>query len=192
MLKIKDLIKNVTIEELAHSASHIVRFRGRYRWASLAEHLCLCYDLAKEIFPIENKDYNSQEHLRFIFSHDFCELVCMADIVKPVKPAVFIAYDEKIKNLSSFEHDLNKAIYIKIFGQPQTWAWSYKSIDNLALYLEIDYHNNDNLREKYKEEVEDALKKTELRFHGWDFKKSKEEFMKRYQEIAPKELINAG
>lgn len=177
MLKIDDLVTELKIEEMAHCASQMCRWRGRYEWISLAEHSVNVYDI------IALKPYsNHQKHvedMRLALSHDLCEAVGFGDVISPIKKAVAIYHDENIHGLRDFEHLLTAKLFKSIWGQTiQNYSESHlvvKEADRIALELEKMHHGL-----PFDERI---VKNTFVRISGWSPRRAKDEFLARYEEI---------
>ena len=172
-------ISDLTIDRIAHQTSNICRFGGRYNWFSVSEHLCICFDIYKEMAG----EKCCRDELRYIMSHDWCEAI-FGDIVKPVKDEVRIKHKGYWTSLCKFEEDINKDICKGVWSDYKEWDydWDYKEIDNMALYVEMAYHSDEDHRH-LEETINNALLETSVRGHGWAPKQAKIEFLRRFEEI---------
>lgn len=174
MLKIKDLVQQCSIEEIAHSASQICRWRGRFSWISLGEHLCNVFDI------IDKKEHIDTRRLALL--HDVCEVLGFGDVISPLKDYVTIFHDNTSSTLRKFEERLTQEIMLREFNVDYSiqGVWEFdkqqvKNADKISLELEKIYNGHDA--------KQNSLEKTAVRIQGWGPKRAKEEFLLRYESV---------
>lgn len=168
MLKIQDLVDGCKIEEVVHAASQTCRWRGRFRWITLAEHLCNVHDIV-----MQNKDHTISQ-LRLALIHDICEVLGFGDVISPLKSFVTIIHDDQESTLREFECKMTKKLMNKLFlkkykaGQYEKDKKIIKEADTFALEQERLY--NDGLKQKTVE--------------GWNQDRAYQEFFDRFDIVA--------
>jgi Predicted hydrolases of HD superfamily len=117
-----------SVEVIAHSLSLLNRFAGHtHRPYSVAEHSCLCLEIARRYWPEE-----SDEFYLTILCHDAAEAVT-GDLASPVKRVLGDPWRDFESRIE--EHVLN-GLYPGLFTSSVFNASAIKRVDLTALWIE--------------------------------------------------------
>jgi len=117
-----------SIEVISHSLSLINRFSGHtHRPYSVAEHSCLCLEIARRAWPEETNEFYLS-----VLCHDAAEAIT-GDLASPLKRTLGEAWTDIESRIE--EHVLN-GLYPGLFTASVMMAEKIKLVDLTALWIE--------------------------------------------------------
>lgn len=153
---LKPQVSEIDIRDIAHALSRITRFTGHtIEPYYVAQHVCLCSDLASSDFKRE------------AFAHDFGEFAC-SDIPSPLKSL--------LPQFTEIEARLEKVIARK-FGYRYPYPSAVWEVDMRLLVTEM---RDLTYRQDWREFPYSPL---DNRIEAWDSDKARREFLKRFHKL---------